>query len=386
VRLGVLHVITRLTLGGSSENTLSGIEALERAGHACALATGFAESEPAVLADARRRGCRLVDVPSLGREAAPLADLRALWQLLHVIRRERPAIVHTHTSKAGFIGRLAARLARVPAVIHQPHGHVFYGYWGPVRTALYVGLERLAARWTDLIITLTERGVDEHLARSIGTRALYTTVPSGVPTDALRARAPGREAARACHGIPPDAFVVAGLGRLVRVKGFDLLVAAWPTVARALPAARLVLIGDGPERDALLAHARRLGCAERLCVTGATRDVAAWLAAADLLVAPSRNEGMGRAIVEAMALGLPVIGAAVGGIPAVLDGGRAGRLVPPGEPAALAQTVIELGRDPGLRARLSRAAVERAESFSTAVADRALVAAYDALARAKALR
>jgi len=385
VTLRVLHVITRLTLGGSSENTVLGMLALERAGYACTLAVGFAESETAVLEEARSRGCRLVDVPALRREIAPLADLRALRQLLDLIRRERPDIVHTHTSKAGFIGRLAARIARVPVVIHQPHGHVFYGYWGRGRTALFTALERLAARWTDLIITLTERGIEEHVARGIGTRKLFATVPSGVPTDALRARAPRRDAARARYDIPPDAFVVAALGRFVRIKGFDLLVAAWPRVVAALPQARLLLIGDGPERSALEVQARHLGVAERLRVTGATPDVAGWLAAADALAAPSRNEGMGRALVEAMALGLPVIGAAVGGIPAVVDDGRTGRLVPPEDPAALAAAVIELGRDPDLRGKLGAAAVSRAEAFSTTAADGALVAAYDALARAKGL-
>jgi len=386
VTLRVLHVITRLTLGGSSENTVSGIGALERAGYACALAVGFAESETTVLEDARRRGCRLVDVPALRREVSPIGDLRALAELLALIRHEQPDIVHTHTSKAGFIGRLAARITRVSAVIHQPHGHVFYGYWGPARTALFTSLERLAARWTDLTITLTDRGIEEHLARGIGSRARYVTVPSGVPTDALRARAPRRDAARTHHGVPADAFVVAALGRFVPIKGFDLLVAAWPRVVEALPRARLLLIGEGPERAALEAQARDLGVAERLRVTGATTDIAGWLAAADVLAAPSRNEGMGRALVEAMALGLPVIGAAVGGIPNVVDDGRSGRLVPREDPAALAAAVIELGRDPDLRGKLGEAGVARAESFSTTVADRALVAAYDTLARAKVLK
>ena len=127
----VLHAITRLTLGGSSENTVATIVALAPAGYAAVLAVGLAESEAAVVADARRRGCRVEDVPALGREISPLRDMAALRQLLRLIARERPQIVHTHTSKAGFVGRLAARLARVSAVIHQPHRHRVYGYWGP---------------------------------------------------------------------------------------------------------------------------------------------------------------------------------------------------------------------------------------------------------------
>jgi len=158
----VLHVITRLTVGGSPENTVATVVALARAGYACTLAVSFRESVEAVLEDARRRGCRLVDVPSLGREVALASDVAAVYRLLRLIGADRPHIVHTHTSKAGFVGRLAARIARVPAVIHQPHGHVFYGYWGPGRTAVYTALERLAAAWCDRIITLTERGTEEH--------------------------------------------------------------------------------------------------------------------------------------------------------------------------------------------------------------------------------
>ena len=314
-----------------------------------------------------------------------MRDVAALAHLCRVMRAQRPAIVHTHTSKAGIVGRLAARLTGVPAVIHQPHGHIFYGYYGGGRTAFYVALERVAARWTDRIITLTERGTDEHLARAIGRREQYRTVPSGVPTAALRAAAPTRSVARARLGLSDDAFVVAGLGRLVPVKGFDLLVAALRPLADAVPTSRLVLIGDGPQRDELHAAARDLGVGGRLLITGITPDIADWLAAADVLAAPSRNEGMGRAIVEAMALGLPVIGAEVGGIPAVIADGETGWLVAPGDSLALAAALIELARDEPLRIKLGTAAVTRAEAFSTDVAHAAMRAIYDELVRDKRL-
>lgn len=380
----VLHVITRLTLGGAAENTLASMVALAGAGYDGPLAVGLAESDRASAEDARRRGVTLVDVPGLGREVGP-RDLVALAQLVALVRRLRPAIVHTHTSKAGFVGRLAARLARAPAVIHQPHGHIFYGYYGAARTALYVGLERLAARWTDRIVTLTDRGTDEHLARGIGRRAQYRTVPSGVPTAELRARAPGRAEARRALGLPADAFVVGALGRLVPVKGFDVLVAALPAVAAAVPSARVLLVGDGPERAALQAQAAACGVGQRLHVTGATAEIARALAACDVLAAPSRNEGMGRALVEAMALGVPVVAAAVGGIPAVVGDGEGGRLVPAGDAAALAEALVELGVDHGLRAKLAAAAPARAEAFSAEAAAAALRAVYDEVARERGL-
>lgn len=379
--LRVLHVITRLTLGGSSENTVASIVGLARAGYDCALAVSFRESEAPILGDARRRGVRLLDVPALGREVALLSDLAALRQLWRIIRSERPAIVHTHTSKAGFIGRLAARIARVPAVIHQPHGHIFYGYYGPRLTAFYTALERRAARWSDRIITLTDRGIEEHLVRSIGRREQFVTVPSGVDVDRLRAAAPPRAEARGHLGLPADAFVVAALGRFVPIKGFDLLVEALPAVVAGVGSARLLLIGDGPERAALEARAAALGVAGRLHVTGATTDVTGCLAAADVVAAPSRNEGMGRALVEAMALGIPVVGAAVGGIPAVIVDGECGRLVPPGDSPALATALVDLGRDGALRGKLGEAARRRAEAFSTAVAEAKMRAVYDELVR-----
>jgi glycosyltransferase involved in cell wall biosynthesis len=384
VSVSTLHVITRLTLGGAGENTVASMVALAAAGYAGPLAVGVAASDASSVEDARRRGVSLLDVPGLDREVGP-RDLTALAQLWRLMRQRRPAIVHTHTSKAGFVGRLAARLAGVPAIVHQPHGHIFYGYYGTRRTALYVALERLATRWTDRIVTLTDRGTAEHLARGIGRPAQYRTVPSGVPTSELRAAAPPRRAARSRLGLPADAFVVAGVGRLVAVKGFDLLVAALPVLSAAVPSTRLVIVGDGPERVALESQATALGVNQRVLFTGLTCDIAACLAATDVLAAPSRNEGMGRALVEAMALGLPVIGAEVGGIPAVIADGETGCLVPPGDAGALAAALVELGRDAALRAKLGAAAAARAEAFSTRVAHDAMRAVYDELAREKGL-
>jgi glycosyltransferase involved in cell wall biosynthesis len=382
--VATLHVITRLTLGGSAENTIASMVALEAAGYTGPLAVGVAASDAASVDDARRRGVLLLDVPALGREVG-VRDIAALVHLWRLMRARRPAIVHTHTSKAGFVGRLAARLAGVPAVIHQPHGHIFYGYYDGGLTTMYVGLERLAARWTDRIITLTERGTEEHLVREIGRRAQYRSVPSGVPTAALRASTPTRSAARARLGIPPDAFVVVGLGRLVPVKGFDVLVAALPALVTAVPSTRVLLVGDGPERAALEAQAAVLGVRDRLVLVGATPAIGVCLAAGDVLAAPSRNEGMGRALVEAMALGLPVVGAEVGGIPAVIADGETGHLVPPGDDAALAEALIELGRDAALAVKLGAAAAARAELFSSDVANARMRAVYDELAREKGL-
>ena len=378
----VVHVITRLTLGGSSENTVSTIEALTRRGYTSTLALG-PESDAATVAEARRRGCRIVEVPPLCREVHPRRDVAAVQALVRLFHTLRPTIVHTHTSKAGFVGRLAARLARVPIIIHQPHGHVFYGYWGRARTALFVALERVAARWTDTLIALTPLEVEEHVERAIGRATQWAVVPSGVPTAQLRAQAPARHVARARLGLPADAFVVAGVGRLVPIKGFDLLVDALPAIRARVPSVHALLIGDGEERAALEARAAALDVGARLSITGAVGDVGGVLAAADVLAAPSRNEGMGRVLVEAMAIGLPVVGTTVGGIPDVIVDGECGRLVAPEDAAALAEALADLGADDALRAKLGAAARPRAEAFSTDVAAAAMGAIYDGLMRVR---
>lgn len=380
-----LHLITRLSLGGPSLNTIDSVVAMDRAGWRTILAAGSVEAEISVVDQARSRGCETVLLPALTRAVSPARDLLALWQVFRLLKRERVALVHTHTSKAGFVGRLAARLARVPVVVHTPHGHVFYGYYGPRLTALFVRLERLAARVTDRIIVLTELGIEQHLAQGIGRREQFSVIPSGVDLAAARRAAPPYETARGRLGVDPETRLIVGLGRLVPVKGFQLLVKALPLIRSQVPSARLLLVGDGPLREDLLAEARALGVGDGLDIAGAQLDPAPFLAAADLVVVPSLNEGMSRVLVEAMALGRPVVATRVGGIPAVVVEGETGRLVPPDDPPALAHAVSELLKDPSLRQRMGEASRRRAERFSLAVMESRLLDLYRGLCAEKGL-
>jgi glycosyltransferase involved in cell wall biosynthesis len=213
----------------------------------------------------------------------------------------------------------------------------------------------------------------------------YVSIPSGVPTERLRASAPPRAEARVRLQLDQNAFVVMGLGRLIHIKGFDLAVRALPRVSAAISTTRLVLVGDGPERPALERLAASLGVADRVRMPGETTEVASHLVAADAVVVPSRNEGMGRVLVEAMALGRAVVATAVGGIPGVIADAECGRLITPEDPEALADALVELGRDAGLRRKLGEAGRQRAEAFSTTVAHGKLLSLYAALAREKKL-
>lgn len=375
----ILHLITRMSLGGTTTDMIDSALVTSRAGYRTILAVGGAGQEISTVEAARARGCRVELIHELRREVSPMKDLLALRRIVGLLRRERVSLLHTHTSKAGFLGRLAARLARTPAVVHTPHGHIFYGYYGRAVTALFVALERVAAPLTDRIVVLTEREMEEHLERRIGRPEQFVVIPSGVNLDTVRAGALPREEARRRLGVAADSLLLVGVGRLVPVKGFDLLVRALPAIVEAVPSARLVLVGDGPDQARLEAEARTLGVAERLVLAGAHDQVVPFLSAADLLVAPSRNEGLGKTLVEAMALSRPVVATRVGGIPGVVVDGETGRLVPPENPGALAAAVTELLLNPGLRHRMGEAGRRRAEQFSLRVMESRLLDLYRSL-------
>jgi glycosyltransferase involved in cell wall biosynthesis len=358
----VLHVITRMVRGGAQENTLATLVGINGRGWESSLITGPAlgpegSLEPECLA----AGIRMLRVSALVRDVSPRCDLLALRQLTRLIHRERPHVLHTHTSKAGILGRVAARRAGVPVVVHTPHGHVFHSYEGRLKTQLFVRLERACACAADRLIALTVSEQREHLDLQIGRPEQWVTVHSGVDFAPFEASRGSRDAVRAELGLPADAIVVGTVGRLVPVKGHHYLLEAIARLGARRPALHLLLVGDGPLRDDLTARATSAGLRVRnagdagvpsgpegatVHMLGLRRDVARLLAAMDLFVLPSLNEGMGRVLVEAMAMELPCIASKVSGVPDVVDDGRTGVLVPPRDPAALVREIGTLIEDP----------------------------------------
>lgn len=360
--LRVLHVITRLVVGGAQENTLATVAGLKARGHRVVLATGPSNgSEGSLIERARRLGIAPVLVPQLVREVSPARDAAAFARLYRLIRDGRFDIVHTHTSKAGVLGRLAARMAEVPIVVHTPHGHIFHGYFGPLTTKAFVAIERACARATDAMVAISERCRADHLERAIGVPERFVTIPSGIP-----ARPSGdRASARRVLGAPEGELVVGCIGRLAPVKGQDVLLAAFARVAHQRPAARLVLIGDGPSRRELEAQARRLGVADAVRFLGVREDAGSLLPGFDLYVQPSLNEGMGRALAQAMAAGLPVVATDAPGPAELLGEDAAGVLVPTGDEEALATALAALLDDRRRRVLLGERARRRAARFWT---------------------
>ena len=268
----ILHIITRLDVGGSSENTILSVTRMPPEEFACGLVSGWTkEPSPGIARCLAERNIQWTVVPALRREIHPLRDLCALRALRRQIREGRPKIVHTHTSKAGFLGRLAARLEHVPHIVHTPHGHVFGGYFSPAATRVFIGLERLAARWTDRIVTLTDAEAAQHLALGIGRPGQFITIASGVDLGNIASAAPVR--------LAPHGPVIGTVGRLTSIKGHQHLIDAVPEILSRCPAAHVVLVGDGELRQALTERTRRLGVDSRVIFTGYREDIPALIAA-----------------------------------------------------------------------------------------------------------
>jgi glycosyltransferase involved in cell wall biosynthesis len=351
----VAHVITRLCKGGAQENTFHTHRLANRDRYTVDLISGPMSGhegslEPAIT-DA---GFSILREPSIVRRVSLWNDARAVRNLTKLFREKGYHIVHTHTSKAGFVGRLAATRAGIPAIVHTPHGNVFHGYFGPWPTRIFVELERRATRWCDCIIELTNLGVEENLEHGIGVRSQHRVIFSGVdlaPYDeALRTR----ESTRGALGVESDTVLIGGVGRLEPIKGFTYFIRAAQAIGQAIPDAQFILAGQGSLEEPLRREAGALG--KRFRFLGHRYDIPGLMAAIDLLVVPSVNEGMGRVVLEAGAAKTPVIASRVGGLPEVVLHGETGLLVAPKDSEALVQAVVALAEDPDRRKTMGEAA------------------------------
>lgn len=362
-RIRVLHVITRLVLGGAQENTLLTVARLDRSRYDVTLASGPTEGVEGSLEDHIPHDIPFVRIPALVRNPEPLHDWKALRHLIMVMRQGRYHIVHTHTTKAGILGRIAARRTGVPIVIHTPHGHAFHDYLNRFGSEALKALERGLGRWTDRVVCLTEAERQDHLRMGIGRPECFEVIHSGVDVAYYRQIQINPERKRRDLGLPPHGPLVGCVARLVSVKGVEHLLEAVPVIRAAEPRATVVFVGDGPLRPALERRAATLGLNGGVAFLGLRRDIAEILPLFDLVVLPSLNEGMGRVVVQAQAAGRPVIGSRVSGIQEVIDDGRTGLLVPPANSQALAEAVIRCLRDPVYAGSLADEAQATVEAY-----------------------
>jgi glycosyltransferase involved in cell wall biosynthesis/peptidoglycan/LPS O-acetylase OafA/YrhL len=369
----IMHILTRLDMGGSAQNTLLNCRELAHRYetvlvHGLAGESRMSASEQAAVEQlkhsARKRGARFVPMRSLVRRIHPFWDLVALLRLWWVIRRERPDLVHTHTSKAGILGRMAAQLAGIPRVVHTPHGHVFSGHFGRFRSALFLALERWFARCTDRTVALTGGERRDYVELAIGRPGTVCTIHSGVDVGAF-AEPPADPAERKrAIGLDPDRRLVGFVGWLLPVKGPQHLLNAMARVWEEHANVDLVFVGRGELEGALGAQASFSGHGDRVHFLGWREDVRAIMPLFDLFVLPSLNEGMGRVLVEAMAAGRPVVASRTGGIPDLVRHGRNGLLVTPQNELELAESISLVLGNPALADRMGDAGRVVCREFS----------------------
>jgi len=378
----VLHLITRMIVGGAQEMVLLLGQMLDRERFETHVACGPQTGPEGDLGpELRAAGVVVHRIPDLVREPAPLRDRRALEQIRQLLRREKFDIVHTHTAKAGVLGRYAARKEGVPVVVHHVHSWSFTPEHNLVLRAAFCAVERWAARWCDALCVVTPVDMRRGLRLGIGREEQYVLIRSAIDLGRFpRATAEAREAARGKLGIGAQEVVVGLFGRLSPQKApLDFVRAAQLLAGR--PEMRFVIVGDGPLRQAVERAAADLARAGRLAMLGLRRDIGRLLPALDIYVNAALWEGLPRGVLEAMAVGLPVVATDVGGVAEVVEDGVTGRLVRPGRPRELAQAIAALASDPVLRRRMGELAARRAREFSAERMVRALEGLYLELLR-----
>jgi len=381
----IAHVITRLIIGGAQENTLLTVKGQMDLGHEVALVTGpTAGPEGDLYEQARQWGVDLTIIDELCREISPLRDASACRHLYRWFRKRRPDVVHTHSSKAGILARIAARLAHPPVIVHTVHGMAFGRHEPAWRNALFRVLERTCARWTDRIVTVCDAMIDQSVAGRVARREKFLTVYSGMEVAPFIESASKRSEVRARYGFTDRHVVVGKIARLFEFKGHDDVLHAAARLAGRAPDVRFLFVGDGILKEDLERMAQRLGVRDKVVFAGLLppRQIPETIAAMDIAVHTSLREGLARVLPQALLSERPVIAYDLDGTPEVLLDGKTGILIKPRDVAALADAIVRLARDAGERARMGRLGRELfQEQFAYELMARRLVALYEGIGK-----
>lgn len=352
----IMHISTRLILGGSQENTVLSCEGQVARGHEVSLVYGPIYGPEGSMLDRVRAhgGYEAIETPDLVRELAPRRDRRCQKALRALIREWKPDVVHTHSSKAGILGRAAAWAERVPCVVHTIHGLAFHTYQAKWRNAIYILSERYAAKRCHMIVCVADAMRDQALAAGIGRREQYVTVYSGMEVERYLTPDVPRDTMRAELGFDDDDVVLGTVARLAELKGHDDLLDALGPVLHENPRLKLLWVGDGWWRDRLLGRVKEMGLDGRVITTGLvpSEHIPRHLHAMDIVAHPSYREGLPRAVTQALLSGRPAVAYDVDGTREVCIDGETGCLVAPGDTAGLRAAVEDLLADPTRRAAM----------------------------------
>ncbi len=357
----VTHVITRLIVGGAQENTISSVLGLRsRPGVTVELVSGPTTGPEGSLESLLLPFPGLLRLaPNLVRPVHPLRDWAALRDLNRIFSQNRPDIVHTHSGKAGVLGRLAAAQAGVPVIVHTIHGPSFGPFQGTIANVLFRAAERRAARVTRHFVVVADAMKEQYLAAGIGEPRQYTRIFSGFNLEPFL-KAENDPVLRTRLGLAPSDLVVGMIARLTDLKGHDDLFAAAPNLVEACPSMKFLLVGDGRWRQRLHDQARALGLQDHFIFAGLVppADVPRLIGVMDILVHLSRREGLPRALPQALAAARPVLAFDCDGAREVCLENQTGFLLDPGDVQGLSRRLLQLAKDPGLRERFGRAGRE----------------------------
>lgn len=339
----IVRLITRLNVSGPALQSILLTAELRRLGYETHLIAGHTPTDrDNMLGMAARCDVNPLIVDDLTRSLNPLRFVRAVWTLYRLLRRLQPDIVHTHTTTAGFVGRIVARLAGVRVIVHTLHVHPFKGYYNPLRTRVFRWVEWLGARLSDSIITLSE-SLRQELVETyhIAPKRALTVLPLGFDLAQFAAVPRHRNAFRTAHGIPADVPLVGFVGRLIPVKNPACFLTVIAALRTRLPNVHAVLIGDGTLRAELEAQADTLGIGPHVTFTGWQEDMPSAYSDIDVLLLTSHNEGTPVPIIEALAAGCAVVASNVGGVSDLLDGGAFGTLIKSEDVAGMTDALVQ---------------------------------------------
>jgi glycosyltransferase involved in cell wall biosynthesis len=347
----LLHIVGESRFGGAARIILRLGQIAQAEGWQVDILT----TDPIFQQAVKQHGLGLVNLDVIRREIRPAWDLRGLVRLSKFLRSEPYQIVHTHTSKAGFVGRLAARLAGVPVIVHTAHGFAFHEDSPASVRRFYSALERLASRWCDRIVTVSEFHRAWAIELGMCSPRRIMAIPNGI-AEVVRNREVGLAEVRREMGARHGDLVILSMARLAPDKGLEYLIEAATRLPRTGRRIRIVIAGDGPGRDRLEQLAGRLGVTDRVAFLGFREDVGDLLAASDLIVLPSLREGLSIALLEAMAAGKPIVATSIGSQREVASRADMACLVRPADALALSEAILRLAGDEALMARLGASA------------------------------
>ncbi|HNS31439.1 MAG TPA: glycosyltransferase family 4 protein [bacterium] len=346
----ICHVITRLIVGGAQENTIFTVEGLVKKGYEVDLVSGPSTGpEGSLEPRIKEKGIPLIHVKEMAREINPVLDLITLIKLIILFRKKRYDVVHTHSAKAGILGRIASKIAkRDTLVIHSVHGLSFHEFQSPILNFIYITSEKIAAPFTDHFICVGEVMQEKSLQAGIGRGKKYSVIYSGFEIEPYREAEGKRDEIRQKLGIGENDKVIGMIGRLYHLKGQEYLLRAFAEIAAEFPETRLLLVGDGILRSSLEKYAVEKGVREKVIFTGLVhpKTIPGYVAAMDILAHTSLREGLPKAVAQGFAGGKAVVAFDVDGSRELVLDGRTGFLIPPKDEKLLREKLLYLLKNP----------------------------------------